>query len=71
MPIKLEIKEYCQDCLDFEADVSKPIRMYANDDAVGSYGDTVIRCEYRNRCRALARYLEQKMRAPEERTDEE
>lgn len=62
MSIRLEIKDYCHNCLDFEADVTKPERMYAENDVVGVYGDTIVRCEYRNRCKGIKRYLEQKMK---------
>lgn len=64
--IRLEVEPYCQDCLDFEPDVTKPTRMYAADEVVGALGDTVVRCEYRNRCRAVKRYLEQQMKGEQE-----
>lgn len=67
MSIRLEIEDYCQNCLDFEADVTKPTRMYAKDEVIiGTYGDTIVRCEYRNRCKAIKRYLEQKMKGEQE-----
>ena len=60
--IKIEVADYCQDCMSFEADVSKPVRAYADDDEVGVLGDTVVRCAYRRRCAAIERYLEQQMK---------
>ena len=62
MSIKLNVEEYCQDCLDFEADVTKPTRMYADDDVVRSYRRIVVRCKYRKRCANQIRYLEQKLK---------
>lgn len=60
--IKLEVGEYCNDCLDFTADVEKT--RFTGDDFFGeevtSFCETVIRCKNRNRCRALLRYLERK-----------
>ena len=57
MAIKLEVEEYCQECADFDADVSSPERMRnAKHEVVMS--DTIVRCSYRNRCRAIKRYLE-------------
>lgn len=62
MSIRLKVEDYCQDCLDFKADVTKPERLYACDEEVGILGDTVIRCECRKRCANIKRYLEQKMK---------
>lgn len=58
MAIKLEVEDYCQECMDFEADVTAPVKIQipGQDDLMLS--DTVVRCEYRNRCRAIKRYLE-------------
>ena len=66
MAIKLEVKPYCADCCDFEADVVKPerVNLYAageNDPYVSlTRGkDTVVRCKYARRCESLVRYLHQ------------
>lgn len=57
MAIVLEVEDYCQECADFDADVSSPERMRtAKGEAIMS--DTLVRCAYRNRCRAIKRYLE-------------
>ena len=57
--IKLEVEEYCHGCPDFTADVVSPTRMYADRDVSATYSDTRVRCEYRKRCEAIKRYLEQ------------
>lgn len=54
--IILDIQEYCHDCRDFEADVDKPERQTVGDTVVQT--DTIIRCERRNRCASIKRYLE-------------
>ena len=60
MAIKLEVEDYCQECVDFSADVTGPARVHVpgQDDLILT--DTIVRCEYRNRCRAIKRYLERK-----------
>ena len=56
MAIKVEVEDYCQECMDFSADVSGPQRVrFGNEIALS---DTIIRCEYRKRCAALMRYFE-------------
>lgn len=61
MAIKLEVEPYCESCLEFEADVTKPERTTVWSIAPGSattyQTDTVIRCRYANRCSNLVRYL--------------
>ena len=56
--IKVEVEEYCHNCMDFEADVTKPERLYSlsGDDVV--FSDTVIHCKYRKRCAGIIRYLD-------------
>lgn len=67
MAIKLEVKPYCADCCDFEADVVKPER---KEELVLDPGrrewyvntlrtDTLVRCKYARRCEAMMRYLNQ------------
>lgn len=58
--IKLEVEEYCHSCPDFTADVIPPERVYAVDPDPISYTDTRVRCEYRKRCEAIKRYLDQR-----------
>lgn len=62
MAIKLEVREYCSACLDFEPDVTKPERTFAFDNydiAVKEIQtDTIIRCRYARRCENIKRFLE-------------
>lgn len=61
MAIKLEVEGYCQECMDFKADVTGPERaIYGNKELV-FVSDTIVRCEYRNRCRNIKRYLERQL----------
>jgi hypothetical protein len=55
--IRVEVEEYCQQCLDFEPDVTKPERLYIGV-TEKTFGDTIIRCKYRKRCAAITRFLE-------------
>lgn len=58
--IKVAVEDYCQQCLDFTPDVTKPERLYSADMPDGMVlSDTIIRCEYRKRCAGIKRYLEQ------------
>lgn len=61
--IRVDIHEYCQKCLDFEADVERPVKMFSGEEVIQT--DTVIRCEYRGRCEAIRRYLEKNMKEKE------
>lgn len=55
--IKLDVEEYCQECLDFCPDVIKPERVIApGTDAC--YTDTIIKCKHRKRCSSIMRFLE-------------
>ena len=62
--IRLEVEEYCQQCLDFSPDVIKPERVYFGESEM-ILSDTIIRCEYRKRCAGIRRYLEHQMREVE------
>lgn len=65
--IKLDVEEYCQECLDFCPDVIKPERVIAlGTDA--HYTDTIIQCKYRKRCAGIKRFLENQ--AKEKSTNE-
>ncbi len=60
MAIRLEVQQYCSNCLDFEPDVTKPerVNLYSHDVPVyGTFGDTIIHCKNANRCASLVRYL--------------
>lgn len=58
--IRVEVEDYCQQCLDFTPDVTKPERLYTIDNPDGFVmSDTIVRCEYRKRCAGIKRYLDQ------------
>lgn len=54
--IRLEVKDYCHDCVDFEADVEGPTKLYSVDDIV-AWTDTIVRCKHRNRCANIVKYV--------------
>ena len=56
--IKIDVEDYCHECLEFEPDVSKPVVYQAGDSQFIFAGDTVVRCEHRDRCREIARFFE-------------
>lgn len=57
MAIVLEVQPYCASCPDFEADVTKPVKIEHLD---GEFvlGDTYVRCEYAKRCKNLVKFLD-------------
>lgn len=57
--IKLEIENYCQDCLYFEAEVYKE---YFEDYYGRKLPNTYISCKNADKCRCIKRYLEKEMR---------
>lgn len=59
--IKLDVREYCQDCLEFEPQVvQKPGRLdcLSGDSIV--LGDTIIACEHLWLCEVLYNHLKRK-----------
>ena len=62
--IILDVQDYCQYCKDFDADVEKPKRVLSGDGNV-LQTDTIIRCDNRNRCEGIKRYLERQQKNPE------
>lgn len=62
--IKIEVEDYCQQCIHFEADVEKP-EYYYHDDVPVVMGHTIIRCEHRHHCAYLKQTLEKKGRQDE------
>ena len=67
--IRLDISEYCNDCCDFNPDVTKPERQLIhadNTDAINIQSDTIVRCKYAKRCESIKRYLERQ--AQQEKT---
>lgn len=63
--IRIDVEEYCHNCLDFSPDVTRPERV-----TTALYGeawtDTIVRCEYRKRCASIKRYLEQQAKNEQE-----
>ena len=59
--IRLEVEDYCQDCLQFTADVKPPEKLYGMNgipmESMVIQSDTVVRCQYRKQCRRLMEYL--------------
>ena len=56
--IRVDVEDYCHQCLDFHPDVIPPAKLLAGEEEY-IVGDTVIKCEYRKRCAGIKRYLEQ------------
>ena len=66
--IRLEVEEYCQQCLDFAADVTRPerVELQGTDGThIFEYSDTIVHCKYRKRCSAIKRYLETQAKGEE------
>lgn len=57
--IRLEVREYCHDCFDFDPNVQSPERFYAYSDRVAGQTDTIVRCRSRARCENIRRFLVQ------------
>lgn len=71
MAIKLEIQPYCENCTIFDADVERPRKLYKTGATVIDpyevfQTDTIVRCEYRNTCTGLMRYLEKERQKGEQ-----
>lgn len=60
--IKVNVEEYCHQCLDFCSDVIEPMRIRSGDNKEPHWSDTLIQCKYRKRCAGIKRYLEQQMK---------
>ena len=54
MAIRIEVEDYCHECPEFEADVDTST-LYACGNTVAV--SHVIRCEKRERCASIERYL--------------
>lgn len=59
--IRVNVEEYCHQCLDFYPNVI-PARRIEMPDGELHLGDTIIQCEHRKRCAGIKRYLEQQMK---------
>ena len=56
--IKLDIREYCQACTEFEPRVAqKPAQFASLSGDIGVLGDTIVECEHRRHCEALYNHL--------------
>lgn len=55
--IRLEVEDYCQNCLIFDPDVLHPTQMFA-EGVVAAQTDTIVRCERRECCENLKKYLQ-------------
>ena len=57
--IKLIVPDYCHACIDFEPSVTqRPEELRSSCGNSCFYGDTIVECQYRNRCEAIYHYLE-------------
>lgn len=56
--IRIDVEEYCHQCLDFSADVIKPQRV-EQIDGKPVFSDTIVQCVHRKRCAGIKRFLEQ------------
>lgn len=63
--IRLDIQPYCEDCIDFDPDVTRNDSVCFCDNVGAIRPDTVIRCSRRIRCAGIKRYLEKKARETE------
>ncbi len=57
--IKVSVEQYCDDCRDFLPSVTYPQRIFCDNNHV-LQTDTIIFCEHRDRCRAIAKFMEKK-----------
>jgi len=55
--IRIDVKEYCHSCTEFDPEVEYPIHIYANNDVAQST-DTIVRCKDRGKCENIKRHLE-------------
>ena len=56
--IKLDVCEYCQNCVEFEPCVTaRPELLYVDNEPHGFIGDTIVKCKNCHKCEALYRYL--------------
>lgn len=54
--IKVEVKEYCESCTEFDPDVEYPTNFYANSEVV-YMTDTIVRCKDRRKCENIHRHM--------------
>lgn len=63
--IKLDVKDYCHSCMDFDPDVVPAHKEFTDWTNEIVLTDTVIRCKNRDRCEAIRRYLERQIKTEE------
>ena len=64
--IKLDIREYCQDCLEFDPCISVTDRsdlLYVDNKPYGFIGDTIVKCKNRYKCETLYKNLKRDERS--------
>ena len=55
--IRLDVQDYCQECLEFTAEVERPIKFVA-DDKIITQTDTIVSCSKKPLCSGLKRWIE-------------
>lgn len=61
--IKLNIREYCQDCTDFDPEVAqRPAQIASLSGDICMLDDTIVECEHRRHYEALYKHLEDRRR---------
>ena len=65
--IKLSVMDYCEDCPEFEVNVSKREYYDSLDFVPHVRLDTVITCVHRDRCELVKTYLKNKLKEREKR----
>lgn len=59
--IELDVRGYCQDCLEFEPQVvQRPRRLDSLSGNSIALGDTIVACEHLRHCEALYNHLKRK-----------
>lgn len=62
--IKLDVCEYCQDCLEFDPCVTdRPDLLYVDNKPYGFICDTIVKCKNRYMCETLYKYLKRDERS--------
>ena len=54
--IRLDVKQYCHDCANFEADVKRTL-------FIKGKPEIVVQCEFKDRCDLIKEYIENKKEA--------
>ena len=55
--IRLNVEEYCHECVAFDPDVTEPVRAFSTDGKEIIQTDTIVQCKHRRRCEAIKKYL--------------